>query len=69
MQPEKHIFWYLISFQVEEEKEKKRKKENKSLIQTGAPPPQFFLLCKNLTCSFGFVANEPYRSITAAATL
>lgn len=36
MQPEKHIFWYLISFQVEEEKEKK---ENKSLIQTGAPPP------------------------------
>lgn len=67
MQPEKHIFWYLISFQVEEEKEKK---ENKSLIQTGAPPPpQFFLLCKNLTCSFGFVANEPYRSITAAATL
>lgn len=35
MQPEKHIFWYLISFQVEEEKEKK---ENKSLIQTGAPP-------------------------------
>lgn len=65
MQPEKHIFWYLISFQVEEEKEKK---ENKSLIQTGAPP-QFFLLCKNLTCSFGFVANEPYRSITAAATL
>lgn len=33
MQPEKHIFWYLISFQVEEEKENK---ENKSLIQT--PP-------------------------------
>lgn len=65
MQPEKHIFWYLISFQVEEEKENK---ENKSLIQTGAPP-KFFLLCKNLTCSFGFVANEPYRSITAAATL
>lgn len=32
MQPEKHIFCYLISFQVEEEK------ENKSLIQTGAPP-------------------------------
>lgn len=61
MQPEKHIFWYLISFQVEEEKENK---ENKSLIQT-----EFFLLCKNLTCSFGFVANEPYRSITAAATL
>lgn len=39
MQPEKHIFWYLISFQVEEEKENKEKKENKSLIQTGAPPP------------------------------
>lgn len=65
MQPEKHIFWYLISFQVEEEKEKKK---IKSLIQTGGLP-QFFLLCKNLTCSFGFVANEPYRSITAAATL
>lgn len=30
MQPEKHIFWYLISFQVEEEKEKKEKKKIKA---------------------------------------
>lgn len=42
MQPEKHIFWYLISFQVEEEKEKK---ENKSLIQT---PPNSSCCVKTL---------------------
>lgn len=48
MQPEKHIFWYLISFQVEEEKENKENKENKSLIQTGAPPPNSSCCVKTL---------------------
>lgn len=45
MQPEKHIFWYLISFQVEEEKENKENKENKSLIQT---PPNSSCCVKTL---------------------
>lgn len=40
MQPGKHIFWYLISFQVEEEKEKKK---IKSLIQTGGKSPKLDL--------------------------
>lgn len=41
MQPGKHIFWYLISFQVEEEK--KIKNKIKSLIQTGGKSPKLDL--------------------------